>query len=156
LATAIREIAQQRLNSKKDELTAKIDKVARGHPHVPILTSFPYLGAVGAATLIGVFRDTNWWAAKKCLRKALGVYPTVAKSGRRVGQSAVGRKVSAEAPGGAMAGDLMCNVWEKAEPNRFRNYYQTKVKKGMKRIRADLPLPEREELYTTSQQNFRA
>jgi len=53
-----------------------------------------------------------------------------------------------------MAGDLMCNVWEKAEPNRFRDYYQTKVKKGMKRIRADLPLPEREELYTTSSKTF--
>lgn len=137
LAAAIREIAQQRLAliAKKNELTAKIDNLVQNHPYGPILTSFPYLGAIGAATLIGVFRDIDQWASKKCLRKALGVYPTIAKSGKRVGQSVMGKEGSAEARR-VLWQMIMGNISSKARPNRFRDYYQMKVRKGMKRKRA--------------------
>jgi transposase len=137
LAAAIGEIAQQRLEliSKRGELTAKIENLVRDHPYGPILTSFPYLGAVGAATLIGVIKDIDQWASKKCLRKALGVYPTIAKSGKTASQSVMGKEGSAEARR-VLWQVIMCNLSAKARPNRFRDYYQMKVSKGMKRKRA--------------------
>jgi len=155
LAAAIKDIAQQRLDlsSRKNELTVKIEKLVRGHAYGPILSSFPFLGEVGAATLIGVIRDIDQWPSKKCLRKALGVYPTIAKSGKRAGQSVMGREGSAQTRR-ALWQMIMCNLPKKAEPNIFRDYYQMKVMKGMKRKPAvvatmgkacehDSPLPER-------------
>jgi transposase len=137
LATATREIAQQRLGliSKKDELTTKIESLVRNHLYGQILTSFPYMGAVRAATLIGVIKNIDQWNSKKCLRKALGVYPTVAKSGKRVGQSVMGKEGSAEARR-VLWQMILGSISSKAKPNRFRDYYQMKVTKGMKRKRA--------------------
>jgi transposase len=134
LATTIKYIARQRLDiiSKKKELTVEIENLVRSHPCGPILTSFPGLGGVGAATLIGVIRDIDRWASKKCLRKALGVYPTIARSGQRSGHSVMGREGSAEARR-VLWQMVMANISGKAKPNTFRDYYQRKVTKGMKR-----------------------
>jgi len=63
------------------------------------------LGAVGAATLIGMIKDIDQWASRKCLRQALGVCPTIAESGKGAGQSVMGEEGICRSPAGAMAGD---------------------------------------------------
>ena len=134
LASATKETAQQRLDliSKRSELTVKIENLVRSHPYGPILTSFPYLGELGAATLIWVIRDINRWPSKKCMRKALGVYPTIARSGKIDGHSVMGREGSRETRR-VLWQMVTANITGKARPNTFRDYYQMKVRKGMRR-----------------------
>jgi len=133
IAASIIDVAQHRLDliSKKSELTAKIENLVKGYPYGPILTSFPCLGEVGAATLIGVIRNIDRWPSKKCLRKALGVYPTVTRSGAGAAHSVMGREGSREARR-VLWQMVFSNLRKQAKPNIFRDYYQMKVNKGMK------------------------
>jgi len=133
IAASIIDVAQHRLEliSKKSELTAKIENLVKGHPYGPTLTSFPCLGEVGAATLIGVIRNIDRWPSKKCLRKALGVYPTVTRSGAGTVHSVMGREGSREARR-VLWQMVFTNLRKQAKPNIFRDYYHMKVNKGMK------------------------
>ena len=79
----IRELSLQRASAleKIKQLDTMLAEQVRRHPYGPVLLSFPYLGPLTAATVIGITKDIASWPSKKKFRKALGVYNNYTQSG---------------------------------------------------------------------------
>ena len=58
-------------------LTSILRTQIAAHPYGHILLSFPFLGPIAAATIIGIIKDIDRWPDKKKFKKALGA-PSVA------------------------------------------------------------------------------
>ena len=102
-------------------------KEVNKHPYGEILLSFPGIGGVISATLIGIIKDINYWPDKRNLKKMLGVYGREYISGaspqkRRPGKGGnrIGKKVLFQ----ACKACLRKNV----APNDFRDYYERQLK----------------------------
>jgi hypothetical protein len=106
-----------------------IKKEVNKHPYGEILCSFPYIGEIIAATLIGIIKDIDYWSNKKKLKKALGVYGRQYISGydtniRRSGKGGYreGKSALFQACLGCLHRDL--------KPNDFRDYYERQLNHG--------------------------
>ncbi|MBL7124582.1 MAG: transposase [Dehalococcoidales bacterium] len=59
-----------------------------------MLLSFPYLGEITAAIIIGITKDIARWPDKKKFKKAFGVYSKLSQSGGASGRTRQGREGS--------------------------------------------------------------
>ena len=133
----IRELGILRIEflKKRDALTSVLRRQVAMHPHGKILLSFPYLGEIIAATIIGIIKDIEKWPDKKKFKKALGVYGTLLQSGTscRTRQGKEGSRHGRRALFQACWGCIRTN----AHDNDFRDYYLRQIARGKKvRIKA--------------------
>ncbi len=130
----IRELAKQRNKAiiKCDDLTETIRREVKSHPYGEVLLSFPQLGEIAAATIIGVIKDISLWSNKKKLRKALGVYNSRTQSGLSLGKSRYGREGSRSARRVLFQVCFGC-VRKNVSDNDFKDYYLRNVAKGKPR-----------------------
>jgi len=65
----ILDLCEQRLDAqvRRDAILTQMEHEVEAHPYGPILRSFPYLGTVAAATIIGVVGDIAKWPDKRKL-----------------------------------------------------------------------------------------
>ena len=107
-------------------ISRQIKKEVDAHPYGPILRSFPFVGDVIAATLIGIVKDISYWPNDKTLKKVLGVYGREYISGasppvRRPGKS--GNRAGKVALFQACIGCI-----KKTSPNNdFKDYYERQI-----------------------------
>ena len=121
--------------AERDALTLILRKQVAMHPYGRILLSFPFLGDIAAATIIGIIKDIDRWPDKKKFRKALGVYSSLVQSGtsptktrRGYGGNRHGRRVLFQVCLGC-ASNTACD-------NDFKDYFLRLVAKGKPRIKA--------------------
>ena len=136
-ASLIKDLSTQRIEflAKRDALTSKIRKEVLAHPYGEILLSFPHLGEIIAATIIGVIGDINKWPDKKKFKKGLGVYSKLAQSGTARARTRRGREGSRH---GRRVLFQVCFGCAKtaARENDFKDYYLTQVARDKPRIKA--------------------
>jgi len=136
-ASLIKDISTQRMEflAKRDALTSKMREEVVAHPYGEILLSFPHLGEVIAATIIGVIGDINRWSDKKKFKKTLGVYSKLTQSGTTPARGRPGREGSRH---GRRVLFLVCFGCAKtsARENDFKDYYLERVARGKPRIKA--------------------
>jgi hypothetical protein len=67
----ISDLCEQRLDAHLKVLliSRQMKKEVDAHPYGTILRSFPYVGDVIAATLIGIIKDIDYWPNDKTLKK---------------------------------------------------------------------------------------
>lgn len=123
-ASLIKDISDQRMEflAKRDALTSRIREEVVAHPYGEILLSFPHLGEVIAATIIGVIGDINRWPDKKKLKKALGVYSRSTQSGATPPRTRRGREGSRHGRRVLFQVCFGCAA-TRARENDFRDYY---------------------------------
>lgn len=107
----------------------------RAHPYGHILLSFPFLGEIAAATIIGVIKEIDRWPDKKKFKKALGVYNSLTQSGTVPGRTKQGKEGSRHARRVLFQVCFGC-VRANAHDNDFRDYYHRHVARGKPRIKA--------------------
>jgi len=136
-ASLIKDISTQRMEflAKRDALTSKIREEVVAHPYGEILLSFPHLGEVIAATIIGVVGDINKYSDKKKFKKFLGVYSTSTQSGATPAKSRRGREGSRHGRRVLFQACFGCSA-TKARENDFKDYYLAQVVRGKPRIKA--------------------
>ena len=119
---------------KRDLIALMIHEQLATHPYSDILLSFPCLGDITAATIIGIVKDIERWPNKKKFKKALGIYSTLAQSGTKYSfkrgkeGSRHGRRVLFQ----------ICSlcIRRSARDNDFKDYYNRQVSRGKKKIKA--------------------
>jgi len=121
--------------AKRDALTSIIREQVAIHPYGDILLSFPYLGEIAAATIIGIIKDIERWPDKKKFKKALGVYSSLTQSGSGPGHTRRGKEGSRHGRRVLFQICLGC-VTSNAHDNDFRDYYLRQVARGKVRIKA--------------------
>ncbi|GAH18650.1 unnamed protein product, partial [marine sediment metagenome] len=133
----IRDLSFQRMESlaKRDALTAIIRKEVAVHPYGDVLLSFPYLGEIAAATIIGTIKDIERWPDKKKFKKALGVYSSLTQSGGGPGHTKQGKEGSRHGRRVLFQVCFGC-IGTKAHDNDCRDYYLRQVARGKPRIKA--------------------
>jgi len=133
----IRDLSFQRMESlaKRDALTSIIQKQVAVHSYGDILLSFPYLGEIAAATIIGIIKDIERWADKKKFKKALGVYSSLTQSGGEPGRTRQGKEGSRHGRRVLFQVCFGC-ISTKALDNDFKDYYLRQVARGKPRIKA--------------------
>jgi len=133
----IRDLSLQRIESlaKRDALTSIIRKEVTVHPYGDVLLSFPYLGEIAAATIIGIIKDIERWPDKKKFKKALGVYSSLTQSGGDSGRTRQGREGSKHGRRVLFQVCFGC-IGTKAPDNDFKDYYLRQVARGKPRIKA--------------------
>lgn len=133
----IRDLSFQRKESlaKRDALTSIIRKQVAVHPYGDILLSFPYLGEIAAATIIGIIKDIERWPDKKKFKKALGVYSSFTQSGGSPGHSKQAKEGSRHGRRVLFQVCFGC-ITTNARDNNFRDYYLRQVARGKPRIKA--------------------
>ncbi len=121
--------------ARRKNIDVILSKEVANHPYGPVLLSFPYLGPVAAATIIGILQDIDRWSNKKKLKKALGVYAISRQSGNSSGKTRQGREGSKH---GRRV--LFQVVWgciqRRAPDNDFRDHYQRQVAFGKPKLKA--------------------
>ena len=133
----IKELSIQRMEAlaKRDALTSVLREEVAAHPYGNILLSFPFLGEIAAATIIGIIKDIDRWPDKKKFKKALGVYSSLTQSGAdsgRTRQGKEGRKHGRRVLFQVCFGCITTN----ARDNDFKDYYLRQVARGKVRIKA--------------------
>ncbi len=133
----IKDICIQRKESlaKREALTLIIRKEVAAHSYGDILLSFPWLGEIAAATIIGVVKDIKRWPNKKKFKKALGVYSTLRQSGISPGKGRQGREGSRHARRVLFQVCFGC-IRTNAPSNDFTDYYLRQVARGKPRLKA--------------------
>ena len=133
----IRDLSQQRNDSiaKCQSVTCVIQKEVATHPYGQILFSFPHIGAVSAATIIGVIGNIDRWPNKKKLKKALGVYSTLKQSGNSLGKGRQGREGSRHSRRALFHVVFGC-IRSNIPDNDFKDYYLRQVARGKPRLKA--------------------
>lgn len=121
--------------AKRDALTSRIREEVVAHPYGKILLSFPHLGEVIAATIIGVIGDINRWPDKKKLKKAPGLYSKSTQSGATPPRTRRGREGSRHERRVLFQVCFGC-ARTGARENDFRDYYLARVARGKPRIKA--------------------
>jgi len=127
-------ILRTQFQKNRDALTSMIRAQVVIHPYGEILLSFPHLGEITAATIIGIIKDINKWPDKKKLKKALGVYSTLVQSGTtsRVYKGREGSKHGRRVLFQICLGCIRTN----APDNDFKDYYLRQVARGKVKIKA--------------------
>jgi len=133
----IKELSIQRVESlaKRDGLTAILRQQVAAHPYGSILLSFPFLGEIAAATIIGIIKDIERWPDKKKFKKALGVYNSLTQSGGSSGRTRQGREGSRHGRRVLFQVCFGC-IRTKARDNDFKDYYLRQVERGKPRMKA--------------------
>jgi len=133
----IRDLSFQRMESlaKRDALTSIIRKQVAVHPYGDILLSFPYIGEVAAATIIGIIKDIGRWPDKKKFKKFLGVYSSLTQSGGDHGRTRQGKEGSKHGRRVLFQVCFGC-ITTKAPDNDFKDYYLRQVARGKPRMKA--------------------
>ena len=120
---------------KRDELAEIISREVYDHPYGNILTSFPCLGEIVAATIIGVVKDIERWPNKKKFKKALGVDGVSMQSGTSTHKSRQGREGSKDARRVLFQVCFGC-ARTNIRDNDFKDYYLRQVARGKPRLKA--------------------
>jgi len=123
------------LLSKRDALTSMLRTQAVAHPYGHILLSFPSLGEIAAATIIGIIKDIERWSDKKKFKKALGVYSSLTQSGSSSGRTRQGREGSRHGRRVLFQVCFGC-IRTNAHDNDFKDYYLRQVARGKPRMKA--------------------
>lgn len=133
----IRDLSQQRIEAlaKRQAIAKLIEKEVTASPYGPVLLSFPYFGAIAAASVIAIFKDINRWPDKKKFKKALGVYSTLKQSGASTGKGRMGREGSRLGRLALFQVVFRCIRYPKNE-NDFNDYYLSQVARGKPRFKA--------------------
>jgi len=133
----IKEVSSQRMEflAKRDALTSTIREEVAAHPYGDILLSFPHLGEIAAATIIGIIKDIGRWPDKKKFKKALGVYGNLIQSGTALVRTRQGKEGSRHGRRVLFQVCFGC-AKTRARNNDFRDYYLIKVARGKPRIKA--------------------
>jgi transposase len=127
----IKDLSTQRAEAlhKSSSISWIIKKEVKKHLYGEILFSFPYIGEVISATLIGIIKDINHWPSKNKLKKALGVYGREYISG-------AGQTIKRPGKGGSRDGKRVlfqacfsC-IRKSAPPNDFKDYYEKQRSHG--------------------------
>jgi len=119
---------------KRDLITSMIHEQLATHPYNEILLSFPCLGDIAAATIIGIIKDIENWPNKKKFKKALGVYSTLVQSGTKSGIKR-GKEGSRHGRRVLFLTCLLC-IRKNTRDNDFKDYYYRQVSHGKKKIKA--------------------
>jgi len=135
--TLIRELSGQRMEflAKRDALTSIIREEVAAHPYGDILLSFPHLGEIIAATIIGIIRDIGRWPDKKKFKKALGVYGNLTQSGTAPVRTRQGKEGSRHGRRVLFQVCFGC-ARTRIRNNDFKDYYLTQVARGKPGIKA--------------------
>ena len=133
----IKDLSIQRLESlaKRDALTSMLRTQVTAHPYGDILLSFPYLGAIAAATIIGIIKNIERWPDKKKFKKALGVYSSLTQSGVSSGRTRQGREGSRHGRRVLFQICFGC-IRTNVQDNDFKDYYLRQVARGKPRMKA--------------------
>ncbi len=133
----IKHLSAQRLQAlaKRDELTSILRAQVAAHPYGDILLSFPFLGEIAAATIIGIIKDIERWPDKKKFKKALGVYSNLTQSGTSLGRTRQGKEGSRSGRRVLFQVCFGC-IRTNAHDNDSRDYYLRQVARGKLRIKA--------------------
>lgn len=133
----IKDLSVQRMESlaKREMLTFMLRTQVAAHPYGSILLSFPFLGEIAAATIIGIIKDIERWPNKKKFKKALGVYNSLTQSGGDLVRRRQGREGSRNGRRVLFQVCLGC-ISTKAPNNNFSDYYLRQVARGKPRLKA--------------------
>jgi transposase len=133
----IRDLSLQRneYTIKMKDIMERIRENLHNHPYNKITTSFPGIGDVGSATLIGVIKDITRFPNKNRLRKMFGVYARLSQSGFGKPDTKAGKEGNHRAKRILFLACFMC-ITHKAKDNDFRDYYERLVERGMLKISA--------------------
>jgi len=105
------------------------------HPYGDILLSFPYLGEIAAATIIGIIKDIERWPDKKKFKKALGVYSSLTQSGGSPGRTRQGKEGSRHGRRVLFQVCMGC-VKVNTPDNDLKDHYMRQVARGKPRLKA--------------------
>ncbi len=132
----IRDLCRQinETEEKLKSLDATLQSEVESHEYGPILLSFPCVGAVCAATIIGATRDIHSWPNKKKFKKAMGVYGTVRQTGSRPSLYRTGRAGNALCKQALFMANLAGLRYQ--DQSDFRDYYLVQLRKGRKKMQA--------------------
>lgn len=119
----------------RKEITDLMNEEVSEHPYGPILLSFPRLGIITAATLIGTIGDIKRWSNDKKLKKAVGTYSSFQQSGKYLSSSRKGTRGSRLSKSALYQVVILC-LPDNAPENDFRDYYRRKVFRGKKKMTA--------------------
>lgn len=133
----IKDLSIQRTEAlaKRDALTSILRTQVVAHPYGDILLSFPFLGEIAAATIIGIIKDIERWPDKKKFKKAIGVYNSLTQSGSSLSRTRQGKEGSRHGRRVLFQVCLGC-IRTNAHDNDFKDYYLRQVAKGKVRIKA--------------------
>jgi len=133
----IKDLSIQRVESlaKRDGLTSMLRTQVAAHPYGDIFLSFPSLGEIAAATIIGIIKNIERWPDKKKFKKALGVYSSLTQSGGSSGRTKRGREGSRHGRRVLFQVCFGC-IRTKAKDNDFKDYYLRQVARGKPRMKA--------------------
>lgn len=133
----IRDISVQRKEAmaKRDAITLLIRKEVVRHPYGEILLSFPYVGEIAAATIIGVMKDISQWSDKKKFKKALGVYSNLSQSGSGVCKTRQGKEGSRNTRRVLFQVCFGC-IRPNFSDNDFKDYYIRQITRGKPKLKA--------------------
>ena len=115
--------------------TTLITRAVQDHPYGAILLSFPGIGPVGAAVLIGIIQDINRWSTKGKLKKACGLYGVEQQSGEH---TIVRRGLSGNRDGKRVLFQLVASALRHrgSGSNDFTDYYERQKRAGKPTIKA--------------------
>ena len=119
---------------KRDRIASMIHEQLATHPYSDILLSFPCLGDITAATIIGIIKDIERWPNKKKFKKAFGVYSTLVQSGTKSGIKR-GKEGSRHGRRVLFLTCMLC-IRKNTRDNDFKDYYYRQVSHGKKKIKA--------------------
>ena len=133
----IRSISLQRKEAitMRDEITLVIRREVSKLPYGEILLSFPFLGEIAAATIIGVVKDIANWPNKNKLKKAMGVYGNISQSGSGTSKPRQGREGNRHARRVLFQICFGC-IRTNVQDNDFRDYYLRQVARGKPKLKA--------------------
>lgn len=133
----IKDLSLQRMEAlaKCEGITHVMRREVAAHPYGDILLSFPYLGEIAAAAIIGVIKDIGRWPDKKKFKKALGVYSSLTQSGGGSGRTRQGKEGSRHGRQVLFQVCFGC-IKSSAHDNDFRDYYLRQVARGKPRMKA--------------------
>ena len=132
----IQELGNLRLDliQRREAISSMIRTELNEHDYTEILFSFPCLGEIAAATIIGVIKDIDKWPDKKKFKKALGVYSTMAQSSKK-SRTRRGKEGSRHGRRVLFQTCLRC-VRKDVVENDFKDYYMRQVNQGKVRMKA--------------------
>lgn len=126
---------RQQAMTWEQEITEALEKGVDEHPYGAILLSFPGIGTITAATIIGVVGDIRRWSSDKKLKKAFGLYGTFQESGKSRGVRKQGLGGNRLCKAALFRVTMLCLI-DRFPENDFRDYYLRKVSKGKPKMSA--------------------
>lgn len=133
----ILDLCEQRLDvqAKRSAILRQMEDNVQVHPYGPILLSFPGLGAVAAATIIGVVGDIDRWPDKRKMKKAFGIYGIITQSGGTPGKARMGNEGNRHARR-ALFMVVFNSTRKSIADSDIRDYYVRQVARGKPKMKA--------------------